>query len=83
MYRWCNHGKSFQDFPIESYHPQILNFADNDSFLIYIYIFTVHSRTCDSLNLIFLYFVGILQVLRFEFFKFKILEILNFHTIEP
>ena len=45
-------GKSFQDVSVES-HPQILNFADNDSFsYIYIYIFTVYSRTIDSLNLI-------------------------------
>ena len=33
----------------------------------------------DHLNLIFYCFVGILQVLSFEFLKFRILEILNFH----
>ena len=33
----------------------------------------------DHLNLKLLIFVGILQVLRFDFKKFRILEIFNFH----
>ena len=35
--------------------------------------------TIDHLNLKLLIFIGILQVLRFDFQKFRILEILNFH----
>ena len=34
--------------------------------------------TCNHLNLKFFIFVGILQVLKFGFLKFRILEILNF-----
>ena len=37
----------------------------------------------DHLNLKLLIFVGILQVLRYDFKKFRILEILNFHPCEP
>ena len=36
-------------------------------------------KTIDHLNMKLLIFIGILQVLRFDFQKFRILEILNFH----
>ena len=35
-------------------------------------------KTIDHLNLILFIFIGILQVLRFDFQKFRIFEILNF-----
>ena len=54
----------------------MLNSANNNSFsdLVSVYI-----KTIDHLNLKLLIFVGILQILRFDFKKFSILEILNFH----
>ena len=42
-------------------------------------LFSVCLQAIGHLNLICEYFVGILQVLRLEFRKFRILEILNFH----
>ena len=43
------------------------------------YLYTVCLKTIDPQNSNYEYLVGILQVLRFEFQKFRILEILNFH----
>ena len=40
-------------------------------------LFSVHIKAID--NLIFLHSVGILQVLRFEFLKIRILETYDFH----
>ena len=54
----------------------MLNKADSNSFFD---LFSVYIKTIDHLNLKLLIFVGILQVLRFDFKKFRILEILNFH----
>ena len=42
-------------------------------------IFTVNLKTINHVNLKYYYSEGILQVLKFEFQKFRILEILNFH----
>ena len=42
-------------------------------------LFSVYLKKIDHLNLKLLIFVGILQVLRFDFKKYRILEILNFH----
>ena len=41
--------------------------------------FQFNLKTIDHLNLKLLILVGILHVLRFDFQKFRILEILNFH----
>ena len=54
----------------------MLNSADNSSFSDLV---SVYLKTIDLLNLKLLIFVGTLQVLRFDFKKFRILEILNFH----
>ena len=54
----------------------MLNKAAYNSFFD---LFAVHLKTIDHLNLKLLCFIGMLQVLRFEFLKFRILEILNFH----
>ena len=40
---------------------------------------SVYLKTIDHLNVKLLICIGILQVLRFDFQKFRILEILNFH----
>ena len=53
---------------------KILNPADYNSFF---YLFSVYLKTIDHLNLILLIFIGILQVLRFDFKKFRILKILD------
>ena len=45
----------------------------------FIDLFSVYLKTIDHLSLKLLIFVGILQVLRFDLKKFRILEILNFH----
>ena len=47
------------------------------AFLIY-FQFIVRYLTVKTLN--FLYFIGVMLVLRFDFQKFTILKILNFHT---
>ena len=57
---------------------KILNYADFYGFFDFI---SVYLKTIDSLNLKLLIFVGILQVLRFDFQKFRILKILNFHPM--
>ena len=49
------------------------------TFHSFIDIFTVDLKTIKHVNLKYYYFEGILQVLKFEFQKFRILEILNFH----
>ena len=56
---------------------KFLNSADSYGFfdLILLYL-----KTIDHLNFKLLIFIGILQVLRFDFQKFRILEILNFLT---
>ena len=54
----------------------MLNSADNNSFSDLV---SVYLKTIDHLNMKLLIFVGILQVLIFDFKKFRILEILNFH----
>ena len=55
---------------------KILNLADSNSFFG---LFSIYLKTIDCLNLKLLIFTGILQVLRYDFQKFRILEILNFH----
>ena len=45
-------------------------------------LYSVYLKTIDHLNLKLLIFVGILQVLRFNFKKFRILENLNFHPCD-
>ena len=52
------------------------NSAKNNSFsdLVLVYL-----KVFDHLTLNFQYFRGIKQVLNFDFLKFRILEILNFH----
>ena len=42
-------------------------------------LISVYLKTIDHLNLKLLIFIGILHVLRSEFQKFRIMEILNFH----
>ena len=54
----------------------MLNSADDNRFS---YLVSLYLKTIDLLNLKMLIFVGILKVLRFDFKKFRILEILNFH----
>ena len=39
-----------------------------------------HQRTFDHLNLKYLYFVGILQVLRFELLKSRVQDFSNLHS---
>ena len=55
---------------------KILNWADYYGFFDLISVFL---KTIDRLNLKLLIFIGILQVLRFDFQKIRILEILNLH----
>ena len=55
---------------------KLLNFADSNSFFD---LFSVYLNTIDHLNLKMLIFIGILQVLRYDFQKFRILEIWNFY----
>ena len=67
-------GESFQDF--EADFPQKVSlkiqiFSDSNSFFD---LFSI-----DRLNLKLFIFIGILQVLRYGFQKFRALEILNFH----
>ena len=54
----------------------MLNSADYNSFSDY---FLDYLKTINHLNLKLCILIGILQVLKFEFLKFRILEILNFH----
>ena len=57
----------------------MLHSVDNNSFSDLV---SVYLKTIEHLSLKLLIFVGIhtiLQVLRFDFKKFRILEILNFH----
>ena len=58
----------------------MLNSVDNIGFF---YLVSVYLKTIDRLNLKLLIFVGILQVFRFDFKKFRILENLNFHPCKP
>ena len=57
---------------------KILNLADSYGFFG---LFSICLKTIDCVNLKLLIqvFIGILQVLRYDFQKFRILEILNFH----
>ena len=55
---------------------KIHNSADSYGFFDSI---SVYLKTIDHLNLKMLIFFGILQVLRFDFQMFRILEILNYH----
>ena len=63
------------DFPQKD-SPKILNLATSNDFLGLI---SVYLKTIDHLNLKLLIFADILQVLSFDFQKFRILEISNFH----
>ena len=45
-------------------------------------LISVYLKTIDHLNLKLLIFIGILQVLRFDFQKFRIFKILNFHPCD-
>ena len=63
------------DFP-QKVRLKILNL--NDSYGLFELI-SVYFKTIAHLNMKLLIFIGILQVLRFDFQKFRILEILNFH----
>ena len=56
--------------------PQILNLTDSKGLFDMI---KVYLKKIDHLNLKLLIFIGIVQVQRFDFQKFTILEILNFH----
>ena len=73
-YSWIQDFEA--DFP-KKVSLKMLNQADNNSF--FWYIITVYLKTINHLNLKYDYLEGILQVLKFEFLKFRILEILNFH----
>ena len=42
-------------------------------------MFSDDLNTINHLNMKLFIFVGILQILKFEFLKFRILEFLNFH----
>ena len=53
-----------------------MNLADSNGFFD---LFSVYLNTIDHSNLKMWIFMGILQVLRYDFQKFRILEILNFH----
>ena len=53
-----------------------LNLADSNGFFD---LFSVYLKMTDCLNLKLLIYLGLLQVLRYDFKKFRILEILNFH----
>ena len=68
-------GESFQDY--SWIHDFEADFPSSffDLFLVYL-------KTIDHLNLKLWIFVGILQVLGFDFKKFRILEILNFHPCD-
>ena len=75
-------GKKFQDYSgIQGFVAEFRNSASK--FLIIscgvFDLISVYLRTIDHLNLKLLIFLGILQVLRFDFQKLRILEILNFH----
>ena len=56
----------------------MLNYGDYNSFSDY---FSDYLKTVNHLNmkLLVYLFEGIMQVIKFEFLKFRILEILNFH----
>ena len=69
--------KVFRIWRLTFHSLRILNEADSYGFFGLI---SVYLKTTDHLNLEVLIFVGILQVLRFDFQKFRILEILNFHS---
>ena len=49
------------------------------SWIRFFYLISVYPKTIDHLNLKSLIFIGIVQVLRFDFQELRILEILNFH----
>ena len=78
-------GESFQDYSwIQDFEADILrkvslkmlNYGDHNSFSD---LFSVFLRIFDHLTWNCEYLMGMLQVLRLEFGKFRILEILNFH----
>ena len=58
----------------------MLNKADFDSFSD---LFSDDLNIINLLNMKLLIFVDILQVLKYEFLKFRILEIFNFHSWIP
>ena len=77
-------GESFQDHSwiqdfeadfLQKVGLKILNWADNYGFFDFI---SVYLKTIDHLNLKLLIFIGILQVLRFDFQNIRILEIWTF-----
>ena len=45
-------------------------------------LFSDYLNTINHLNMKLFIFIGILQVLKFDFLKFRILEILNFHPCD-
>ena len=63
------------DFP-HIVSPKILNYADSYGFFG---LTSVYLKTIEHLNSKLLIFEGTLHVLKFDFQKFRILEILNFH----
>ena len=70
------HGWKFSGFILNSgfwgwLSTEMLNYADYNSFSD---IFTVYLKTIKHLSLKYYYFEGILQVLKFEFQKFRILK---------
>ena len=78
-------GESFQDCSwiqdFEADFPQkvslkIQNCTDSNSFFD---LFSVYLQTIERLNLKLFIFIGMLQVLRYDFQKFRILEMLKFH----
>ena len=75
-------GESFQDYSgIQDFEVdilwkvslKILNLADSNSFFS---LFSINLKAIDCLNLELLLFIGILQVLNYDFQKFRIS---NFH----
>ena len=82
-------GESFQDyswihdfdadFP-QKVSPKIVNYSDSNGHFGFT---SVDLKTIDHLNLKWFIFFGKLQVLRFDFQKFRILEMLNFDPCIP
>ena len=55
---------------------KMLNYADYNSFSS---LESVYLHIINHLNANYSYSVDLLQILRFEFLKFRILEFINFH----
>ena len=73
---WVKIFRINPEFRISRLSLKILNYADFDSFSDK---FSDYLNTINLLNFKLFVFVGILQVFKFDFLKFRILEILNLH----